>query len=477
MTTSSTKKLTHLYILALSAVAILTIAGQMLVQFNLKQQLNDASVINLAGRQRMLSQQICKNATLITFQIFPELYNQHLTELRNALRTWKDVHDGLHASHLNSIGSDIDNSPEIKQMFDRIQPHFDSIYYNANKIATANNQKVDLEKNLKAIIKNEKSFLKQMNAIVFQYNKEARIKVTTMMAVELVLMMCTLIILLVEGIYVYKPAVEKLSLTIDELLDSQQKTKLANDKLVKTNNDLLLAEIELIEASNFKNQELINQQRIRATSLLKGQESERKRIAREMHDGIGQMLTALKLNIESISHTMTPERNEQLLKEIKQLIAKTIVEARNITFDLMPTVLHDFGIGSALKQLAEQSSKNTASMVIYNQSNDIKRLDKNIEINLYRIAQEALNNAIKYAEATEIKISLSLLNKYIYLNISDNGKGFDLKKSTSENDAQQKINRGIFNMEERTHLLNGKLSIDSTIGKGTCIVSKIPLTQ
>jgi len=476
---SSTKvsnKFTRLYIIALSAVALLSIGGQILVQIALKGQSSDSRVVNIAGRQRMLSQKICKNAILLSNNIDTLNRGVQMKELDDALAMWHTYHTGLRSGRLDTIENSVNNSDTILALFKVIEPNFLAIYNNAlalnNTISISN--KGFREKALAEILDNEKLFLKGMDRIVSVYSIEAKGRVDTLKKIEIVFLIVTLVILAFEGFLIFRPAVAQLQRTMIMLIESEVKANQINKELIAANETLRSTEQELLNTTKEKYKQQINEQKIRSTSLIKGQESERKRIARDIHDGVGQMLTALKLNIESITHDVLPEKEQLKLEEVRKLVGKTIVETRTITFNLMPSVLSDFGIVSALKQLAEQASKNTGAHVMFVCPNTFSRLDKNIEIGVYRIAQEAINNAVKYAQAKEITLELLLNDNYIYLNISDNGKGFNMKKTDVDSD-HKKMNSGIFNMQERTNLLDGEFKITSIPGKGTKIWTKIPV--
>ena len=141
----------------------------------------------------------------------------------------------------------------------------------------------------------------------------------------------------------------------------------------------------------------------------------------------------------------------------------------------MPSVLSDFGVASALKLLCLQTARNTGKSIIFEDTNWVsQRLDKNVEIGLYRIAQEALNNAIKYSETDEINMELGLKNDTIELSIIDKGKGF--QRSEHEEGAQlDKQRNGISNMEERAEMIGGFVKIVTNKGRGTKVFAKIPL--
>jgi signal transduction histidine kinase len=446
-----------------------------LVQITLNEQSSDARVVNIAGRQRMLSQKICKNVLLLGYSIDTLQRQEQKKELDAALAAWHTFHTGLQTGNLDTLDHDVNNSDTILALFKKIEPHFLIIYNNAH--ALSNTLAISTPEYRRQVtsevMREEKLFLKDMDKIVFTYAYEARERVNDLKQIEVILLAITLVILVLEGLFVFKPAVAELRKAMIRLIKSEAQANFINQELTVVNNSLKRTEQELLNSTNEKYKQQMNEQKIRSTSLVKGQESERKRIARDIHDGVGQMLTALKLNIESISPEQLPDKEKVRLEEARKLIGKTIAETRTITFNLMPTVLSDFGIVSALKQLADQASKNSGANVVLICPNAFSRLDKNIEIGVYRISQEAINNAVKYAQAKEISVELLLNDNYIYLNVIDNGKGFNIKKPHLDSD-HKKISNGIYNMQERTNLLDGEFKITSTPGKGTKIWAKIP---
>lgn len=470
------KKFTRLYSIALSAVAVLSIVGQLLVQRALDEQSNDSRVVNMAGRQRMLSQKICKEVLRISLEVDSSNKEVNVLELTSALALWYNYHVGLKSGNLDTLQGRLKNSDTILKLFMEIEPNFLTIYKQATILAETISIATPAFRNkvIIDILSNEPIFLKGMDKIVSVYAQEATGRVDMLKRVEVILLLMTLAILLFEGLFIFKPAVAKLRSTIKQLVTSEHKAKEINKKLAKVNESLKKTELELLNATQEKYKQQISEQKIRSTSLVKGQERERKRIARDIHDGVGQMLTALKLNIESISTEGLSEKERVRLEEARSLIGKTIVETRTITFNLMPSVLSDFGIISAIKQLADQSSKSSDVVVVFSCPNEFNRLIKDIEIGLYRICQEAINNAIKYAQAKEITIELLINDNYSYLTIVDNGKGFNNKRPALDSD-HIKINNGIFNMQERTNLLDGEFKIISSFGKGTKIYAKIPV--
>ncbi|MGD0037735.1 MAG: PAS domain S-box protein, partial [Bacteroidota bacterium] len=157
---------------------------------------------------------------------------------------------------------------------------------------------------------------------------------------------------------------------------------------------------------------------------VQAQEDERRRIAREIHDGLGQMLTAIKFNLEILEDMITAGKDErERIDDMKNLLDSVMKEAREISYNLMPSVLDDFGLVPALQLLSEQFANRTNVKVQFQAHGVTNRLDPNMEIGLYRIAQESLNNISKHAEATEVNLQIINHSNGIRLVIEDNGKG------------------------------------------------------
>jgi len=195
-------------------------------------------------------------------------------------------------------------------------------------------------------------------------------------------------------------------------------------------------------------------------SILNGEEKERSRLSKEMHDGLEPVLTTLRMNIQAADLTMATK--ESLLVRLDE----TIGEVRRISNNLMPSVLVDFGAGEAIGNLIDQVRENSPVNILYKKDMSSESdIDDSINIILYRIAQESLNNAIKHSNASEIKSSVTAFDEHISYFISDNGVGFDQSHSTKGN--------GIRNMKERVKLANGTFDIRSN-GEGTIIEIEIP---
>jgi signal transduction histidine kinase len=218
----------------------------------------------------------------------------------------------------------------------------------------------------------------------------------------------------------------------------------------------------------------INQQKFRSVLILEGQEEERKRLAMDIHDGIGQMLTSLKFQIESINTTNGAQVGEKI-GEIQQLISQVIKEVRRVTFNLKPTVLGDYGLQAGLNVFIREIGKLTDIQLDYRVEGDSDtRLPQKVENNIFRIVQEAINNAIKYSGARRIEVVLHQTASDVVITIKDEGQGFD-EKLVEARSTNIESGRGFFNMYERTEYINGRLDLRSSPGQGTTITLTVPL--
>ena len=195
--------------------------------------------------------------------------------------------------------------------------------------------------------------------------------------------------------------------------------------------------------------------------LVDTQEAERERLARDLHDGIGPLLTTAKLRLSSLPEGEAPA-------EIKHLLDEVIAETRRISGNLMPAVLRDFGPGEALRQLVNQMARSTDIHFHYvHDAFGETPIGKEVGIALYRMAQEAINNTLKHAAATEVAMSLTEFDDRVVFYYRDNGRGL------SGASAAVGQGRGLKNIRERVRILGGHVRIYSE--QGTIIEAEIPL--
>lgn len=208
-------------------------------------------------------------------------------------------------------------------------------------------------------------------------------------------------------------------------------------------------------------------------ALLEGQEQERKRFAQEIHDGLGPMLSTLKLGLQNLHtkrfYTGNEDSDPDVLHLI-ELIDMVTVDVRRISHALLPSSLIDFGVESALVNLCEivQKQRNVKVSCFVSKRNT--RLESNTELGIYRIAQELLNNALKYANAKNIAIQLIRHERTVVLMVEDDGMGFD-------EEAMRKNMEGIGfkNVMSRVESLGGTFSLEAAIGEGVLVTIELPL--
>ncbi|HQX96462.1 MAG: PAS domain S-box protein [Chitinophagaceae bacterium] len=207
-----------------------------------------------------------------------------------------------------------------------------------------------------------------------------------------------------------------------------------------------------------------------AAHLLSIREEERRRIGREIHDDLGQQLTAIKMDVAWIDKKIADETVpvKTKLKNIISLLDGSNQSVRRILNELKPSILDEYGLLDALEWHSKQFTDNTGIAVTIDTAESEIRLEEELATCIFRICQEALTNVARHAEAKKVLISLELDDDMIYVQIVDDGKGFDLAT------AQNKGSFGLLGMHERARSLNGTLKIDSSIKNGTTVVVSLP---
>jgi signal transduction histidine kinase len=206
------------------------------------------------------------------------------------------------------------------------------------------------------------------------------------------------------------------------------------------------------------------------------EETHRKAIARELHDRVGQRLTALNINLNIIHNQLRPEQSEKINDRIMdsiELVEKTTQNIRDVMADLRPQVLDDYGLAAALRWLCERFFQR-AGIDVDLETDTVEeiRLPEMVETALFRITQEAFNNVIKHACAAHVSVAVVKGAEFIQLTIADNGQGFDPRAVRSSEKAQK---WGLVNMKERSEALGGQFQIESELKKGTRLWVEIPL--
>lgn len=212
-------------------------------------------------------------------------------------------------------------------------------------------------------------------------------------------------------------------------------------------------------------QDLEQEREKRISALFDGQEFERKRLARELHDGLGQEMIALKLMMESTDFNDIGNIEKQY-NTFKTEMDRLIAGVRQISYDLMPPVLSEFGIETAINQMCRNINQSTKTKVTFDCIGKGFECDDKTTMYLYRIAQEAVTNALKHAETDRVELQLVEQERAFLLIVEDFGKGFNVESIKTGN--------GLYNMRERVRILTGRFDIISEKNKGTLVNVKIP---
>ena len=572
--------------MALAGIALTIIVAQVLIQTHLNSQLNDSRVINVAGRQRALSQKLTKE--ILLFEQATELTNRQKirSEIIKTLSIWKASHLGLQNGN-PEMNLPVEENAQIRSLFNNLDAHHQAMVVATEAILSKESIKPDFKQQKSILLSNERDFLVLMDNIVNRYDARSNAKLQSLKKKEYWLLAFSLLILLLEIIFIFKPLsiqirktitnlmqaqresdtkalrietllaekekslqeLQELNFVIDnaalfasarkdgsivfiskkflmllgikkeqlniplsellttdsgqqqylkEVLKSNRKNNIRNEEIQVTSMDgahfwldisiipmhqasrqqsiLLLCsditerkenqlKLEQLTQQNFEERML--QKKMQASQIVEGQEEERKRIAKDIHDGIGQMLTALRFNIESINLDNI-EKTAEKISYLKDLTADLIRGVRTATFNLTPPELIDHGIFPALHKMTVELSRLTGKNILFeNKAEANIRFESLAETNIYRVTQEAVNNAIKYAQSNYILVTINFKDDILSIVIDDDGKGFDASILGDIPKNNSNGGMGLFFMKERISFINGRLFINSQLGKGT----------
>ncbi len=206
--------------------------------------------------------------------------------------------------------------------------------------------------------------------------------------------------------------------------------------------------------------------------IIEAQEEERRRLSREIHDGPAQMLANVMLRSDLVDRTYRERGVEEAMQEVKSvraLVRSALYEVRRIIYDLRPMALDDLGLVPTLKKyLATIEDYNKAITISFASFGKERRLETKYEVALFRLVQEAVQNSVKHAKPTEIKVKVEMKPAAATIIVKDDGKGFDTSKKKEKS-------FGLVGMRERVDMLEGELNIDSSLGEGTIVTIHLPI--
>ncbi|MFY0543143.1 sensor histidine kinase [Brevibacillus sp. H7] len=218
--------------------------------------------------------------------------------------------------------------------------------------------------------------------------------------------------------------------------------------------------------------ETAKQHQLMGLKIIQAQEEERKRVAREIHDGPAQSMANVVLRTEIVEKMLKNERileAQMELHELKEMVRMSLAEVRRIIFDLRPMALDDLGLVPTLQkyiQTFEERTKQTVDLVVFGKEQSLK---SSVKAAIFRLVQECLNNVEKHANAKIVQVKLEFLDENLHLVVKDDGVGFDMKDRAANGSSF-----GLMGMKERTQLLEGSMEIQSTLGQGTKVMFQIP---
>jgi signal transduction histidine kinase len=206
-------------------------------------------------------------------------------------------------------------------------------------------------------------------------------------------------------------------------------------------------------------------------AITSAQEDERMRLARELHDETIQSVIALKQRVQLAEKLVKDQKGKQSLQELESLAEQTVENLRRLIRALRPIYLEDLGLVTALDMLARETSQNNHLIVDFQKTGEERRLSREEELSLYRIAQEALNNVVKHSKATHADLKIIFEDAEIKMEVRDNGKGFIMPKSPTE--LAPSGHFGLLGVHERADLIGARLKIESTLGKGSRLTVRL----
>jgi two-component system sensor histidine kinase NreB len=206
--------------------------------------------------------------------------------------------------------------------------------------------------------------------------------------------------------------------------------------------------------------------------VIQAQEEERKRISRELHDGVGQALYSILVGLNVVGQSTLSEPLRQHVTDIQQMTAKAMEEVKRMALELRPSALDDLGLLPALRSLIKRFEKSFGLLIDLHVQGERRRYPAAVETALYRIVQEAMTNAAKYAQAAKLGIVFEDRDKELVVTVVDDGIGFDVERAQTKG-----TGLGLFGMKERAQLLGGTVDIRSAPGEGTTVIVRIPLSK
>ena len=411
--------LTMRYLVALATIGLLIVVAQVLVQHALHRQEHDAMVINLAGRQRMLSQELCKAAVAWQATGDAAERERRRAEIERVRAEWGAAQVRL-TSDPHTPGMGLDNSPAVAAGLRQLEPVFARMQSGAALLASDAHA-------VERLLANEEEFLAGMERIVGLYQGEAGDRLARLVALEAGVCLVMLLVLVAEALVVFRPAVARLRQA-------------------------------MAEREQLRDQEQINRELVVAAEVARG-------IGFDLHDGIGQTLTALSFQAKSLAGALARQAHAEAVAELRAGLGEALAQVRAAARRLCPVDIQVAGLEAALTELAE-STRTVAGV-------ECRALCAPGVVpgggeELYRIAQEAITNALRHGRARSISIALRSDGPTGVLEICDDGAGGALPPADGV---------GLRSMRYRAQRLGGALAAGPRAEGGWRVACTFPLPR
>ncbi len=235
---------------------------------------------------------------------------------------------------------------------------------------------------------------------------------------------------------------------------------------------------DVTEAKKAEARILADQKQLRAltTQLLSVEDQERRVIATELHDSVGQILAFIKIEMGELRREELPRQVLQTVNHIREQVNEAIRQTRTLTFEISPPELYTLGLESALEELTQRFSEERQIECTVKDTDDLKPLSDQMKTLLYRSVRELLVNAAKHAKATSVYIAVQKANRDVQITVKDDGVGFDTSR-LEDRSPHGTAGFGLFSIRERLTHMGGSMYIESSRGQGTTVTLRAPLTD
>jgi signal transduction histidine kinase len=421
--------LTTRYALAIVSVAVLSAAGQILVQVALSRQAHDARVINIAGRQRNFSQALCKTVIAIR-SLPPDAATLAWDEAADINQRWIQVHHGLLSGDA-SLDLPLNRSPDISQRYEVLEPAFRDL---EQRIAQAIRLRTFAESDVAALLAAQRSFLQAMEAVVGRLDEEARERVHQTRILEASLFALLTLVLIAEIIFIFRPVVNRIR--------------------------------SEIEAREHAEEAAIEREVAEVSGRLE------RRIGQDLHDGLGQLLTGISFQTKALQRRLGDGPDALAAAEITAQVGQAIGQTRSLARLLHPVEAEAESLGAAMHELGNIAERVFGVQAVVQWEDDLpipqprsETPDADVEshdtppsMHLYRIAQEAMSNAIRHGRAKHLWITGSLECGRATMIIADDGGGFDPPAVTALH--QHRTGMGLRIMAYRAERIGGTYALE-----------------